>query len=297
MRGLTGGFTASTLIVALALLAATRAGASDLLDRTRDAAGGAFSMATQGPSEVPPVGPAVASGERLIVMSYNIHLGGKGLDGKRDFPRLARILVQADVVGLQEIRRYYVPAAGGNQAKTLAGLTGMHYAFAPASFRGIWRSGNAILSKRPIVSSKIHRLPFKPGHEPRVLLEADLGNLTVFVTHLSSKDGEDRLRQSARALEIVGQTKGPVVLLGDFNATAEEPPIRIVAEAGFTDAGAAAGPTFNASRPRRRIDFIFVRGAEPLGARVLDTCMGGDPLVHPSDHRPLETTLVIPLRP
>jgi endonuclease/exonuclease/phosphatase (EEP) superfamily protein YafD len=92
---------------------------------------------------------------------------------------------------------------------------------------------------------------------------------------------EDTDRQIREALDFIGAAQ-PATFGGDFNAETGSDVIRAVEGAGFEDPFALLGlvpppPTDPAVSPRSRIDYVWLRGLEPLGAWVADSIA--------SDHR------------
>jgi endonuclease/exonuclease/phosphatase family metal-dependent hydrolase len=134
----------------------------------------------------------------------------------------------------------------------------------------------------------------------------------VFVTHLDWQPGRGaaRLAQvrfiAARAAE---PAPGPLVIMGDFNASPETEEIRHLCESaggpGLTDAwthagDGSAGETFSpvnayarqAGVSSRRIDYVFTGGgATPVRAEPAFRTPRGD--VWPSDHFGLVSDLTI----
>ncbi|MGH2509574.1 MAG: endonuclease/exonuclease/phosphatase family protein, partial [Ktedonobacteraceae bacterium] len=106
------------------------------------------------------------------ILSYNILMGGTGrLEDIEGMIRLAN----PDVVGLVE-------AINPEVVETLAGRLGMDYR-TNAHSDGMWNTSSALLSRLPIVCSKVHA---SPGVLSRPLLEVGLEEihgekLTVFV--------------------------------------------------------------------------------------------------------------------
>ncbi|HUH13438.1 MAG TPA: endonuclease/exonuclease/phosphatase family protein, partial [Longimicrobiales bacterium] len=129
-----------------------------------------------------------------------------------------------------------------------------------------------------------------PGTDPRqsavLRVEWNGDTLPVHLTRLG-QDPAERARQ-VRAL-LARVEPGRAVVLGDFNAEGSDPELVPLAQAGFRDAAALADaspdPTFPASDPLRRIDWIWVRDLAVLRWEVLDE--------HASDHRPV-TALLAP---
>lgn len=125
-----------------------------------------------------------------------------------------------------------------------------------------------------------------------------------FNTHLDHRGAEARLEGVKLIAARMKEVQGPVVLTGDFNATAEKSaPYAALSEAGYTDAWLAAehraGSTvtfgsFKAPNPEseERIDWIFFGG----GVRVkrCETVNDNQDGRYPSDHYPVFAELVLP---
>jgi endonuclease/exonuclease/phosphatase family metal-dependent hydrolase len=222
--------------------------------------------------------------------------------------------VRPDLVALQEVIR----SGEMCQASWLAEHTGMVAAFSAVRRRGDGESGNAVLSRLPIVESRSRPLTDgSAGNEPRGLLTVDAdaqGRLVSFSsTHLSYRFDEGWIReeQVRDIADFVEQRSPgfPPIVCGDFNSTPASTEVRFIKglhaferrsfhlfdafevahpdQSGFTWSN--ANPFAAANRvPDRRIDYIFVgvRTADGAGivlsAKVVcDQPRGG---VWPSDH-------------
>ncbi|BET69160.1 endonuclease/exonuclease/phosphatase family protein [Opitutales bacterium ASA1] len=131
--------------------------------------------------------------------------------------------------------------------------------------------------------------------------------LHVFNTHLDHESENARVRGVRLILERVREwSRGePVVLMGDFNASASSDPVRLVVAGGdeprLRDAFRILHPdtpepgTFNAFVGRddgRMIDFVFVSaGVEVLAAEIVRTQRDGR---FPSDHFPVTARIRLP---
>jgi endonuclease/exonuclease/phosphatase family metal-dependent hydrolase len=252
------------------------------------------------------------------IATFNI-LHGRSLDdGRVDVDRLAAAVksLDADVLGLQEVDRDQPRSQGADLTAVAAEAMGAtEHQFVAALHGtpgGTWMAatgeeqpgsatyGIALLSRYPVVSWRVVRLPalrasvplwstwtnrpFLARDEPRVAIAAVLdgpdGEFTVCNTHLSFIPGWNarQLRQLVRSLT---GTREPLVLLGDLNMeqrqAARVSRLRPVASAA----------TFPASRPRRQIDHVLVRG----GLRATGPAEAVQ--VPLSDHR----ALVVPCGP
>ena len=219
-----------------------------------------------GPVEAAP-GPA----RPVRLMSYNLHFGFD-VRGWSDLEGVARAIEAsgAEVVGLQEVSRgWYVNGSTDMLAWLQRRLRMPHARFAGAS-DAIW--GNAVLSRYPILSDEVTRLPREgvPLRRNALGVELDLGDgrrLRVVVTHLHHVEGPDgarvRLAQLPRLLEVVAGREA-TVLMGDLNAEPGSAEIARLRAAGLTDAFTAAGGrpaderTWPSDRPDRRIDYIWL---------------------------------------
>ncbi len=231
----------------------------------------------------------------MKLASYNIRYA-LGQDGRYDLARIAASVREADLIALQEVERHWPRSGLADQPAELGALLSDRYwvygpAFdvdasraegAGAADRGRRRQfGPMLLSRRPILSSRLHVLP-KIGTAPdgpfnmdtgalEAVVETGAGPLRVYSVHLSSMSAEDRLLQLDALLAILaraprdggawsgdpeahgggwscGEAPPPmperVVLMGDFNA---EPDSEVYARltrpeaGGLVDAWAAAG--------------------------------------------------------
>jgi endonuclease/exonuclease/phosphatase family metal-dependent hydrolase len=224
--------------------------------------------------------------------------------------------LDADLVGLQEV---VVTSEGDrlDQAAAIADGLGYTCAFG-ASHKNGYAFGNAVLSRWPIARSEAFALPKLDAAEKRSLLfaeiDAPMGKLPVFVTHLSWKLDEGYVREAQiqaiteHVARLAPRTGLPPILMGDFNAEPDSDEMRYLRglkslggkSAYFADCFGIVGEgpfaTYSKKNPfaalqrepERRIDYIYVRGpderlsGEPLAARVCcDTPVKG---VFPTDH-------------
>lgn len=141
----------------------------------------------------------------MKLVSYNIRYG-VGIDDQLDLPRIARELEGADIIGLQEVDRFFKRGGEVDQAAELAELLGDYYWVygAGQDTDGSYRDANGklvnrrrqhgemILSRYPILSTRTYPLP-KVGSITRhavqaALLEAVIdapgGALRLYNVHL-----------------------------------------------------------------------------------------------------------------
>ncbi|HEV8627344.1 MAG TPA: endonuclease/exonuclease/phosphatase family protein [Acidimicrobiia bacterium] len=220
----------------------------------------------------------------LRVATFNVKHGDNG-GGRVDLRRLGTACagLSADVLAVQEVDRFARRTGFRDEMRVIARATGLEAVFGEAARRR-WRTyGNVLLARGPISDVEVLKLP-RPGNgEQRVAIVArvdvDGVGVSVGATHLSFRAGEG-LPQLEVVLEALGQRAGPRVLLGDLNLGPElvEP---AVMAAGYRLA--PTGPTFPASGPRTRIDFVAVSGLEVVAAST--------PQPGISDHLPVVVEL------
>lgn len=167
-------------------------------------------------------GGAISGMDQLLhmkVMTYNIR-HGRGMDNKVNLERIADDirLSKANVIALQEVDRFNIRSGFKDQVKVLAEMLDMNWAFAPSLKLGFTQYGNAVLSKYPIERSEVYVLP--GSGERRTLLKVIINcgdeMVTVFNTHLGLRASE-RTQQLEMISEIIEETEGNAILMGDFN--------------------------------------------------------------------------------
>ncbi|OCA86130.1 endonuclease/exonuclease/phosphatase [Bacillus sp. FJAT-27225] len=232
------------------------------------------------------------------VMSYNIH-HGEGYDGVLDLERIAKIIEveEAELIGLQEVDNHWSERSNfEDQAKWLAERLGMYYVYAanldlePATDGEPRRQyGTAILSSYPILKFENHPLTKIGNTEQRSLLEATIhvkGSLIRFYnTHLALTAAE-RERQIKEIVSITEVSEGPRVIVGDFNTVPESSEMQHMYIDYFDVFKDNPEPTFSASKPTQRIDYIFTSTyVKTIEAEVIKT--------DASDHLPITAEIEI----
>ena len=222
----------------------------------------------------------------LRVATFNVKHGDDGC-GRIDLRRMAEACaaLSADVLAIQEVDRFASRTGFRDEMRVIARATGLQAVFGQC-IRRRWRTyGNVLLARGPISDVEVIRLPRPSGGEQRVAIlarvDVDGLGLSVAATHLSFRPGEG-LPQLELLLDALARRDGPRGLFGDLNLGPE------VVEPAVTAAGyglAPTGPTFPASAPRTRIDFVAVSGLEVLAAST--------PRPGVSDHLPVVADVTV----
>ena len=233
------------------------------------------------------------------IVTYNVHRC-VGNDRRLDVGRIADVLasLKPDIVALQELDVGRARTGGVDQAHEIARRLKMASHFHPALAVEEEQYGDAILTCLP---ERLVQAGPLPGYdrikalEPRgalwVEVEIDGKTVQIINTHLGLVPRE----QQIQAAWLAGDTwlehpncKGPTILLGDFNATANSVVYRTLA--GRLKGARTLSPkksptsTFPSPMPVLRIDHLFV--SEEV--RVLDVTAPFSPLTRAaSDHLPL----------
>ena len=249
--------------------------------------------------------PADQDDTGFRVMTYNIR-AGNDLQRSSNLERVGALIdsLRADFVLLQEVDRRTARSGGVDQPAMLARETGMHVVFGSAMEYDGGEFGVAVLSRWPIIDSRVHPLdiaipqelaerPYEPRTLVHITAQAPGGPVHVLTTHVDHNgDPVFRQLQLMQLLAYVA-TEIPrgarVILGGDLNAQPAAAEIRALAIA-FEDVwercGVGPGYTFRSDNPDRRIDYVLLAGVRCTAARVLDSLL--------SDHRPLVVDVNVP---
>ena len=235
---------------------------------------------------------------KLTVMTYNIHHGG-GMDDRVDLERIARVIRAAnpDFVALQEVDRGATRTDGVDQPEVLARFARMHVVYGPAMpFQG-GEYGDAVLSRWPIKSSRVVKLPWREGgqREPRVAVAATAefpfkeGAIEFISTHWDhTKEPSDRLAQAQKVDEAWRNAGPATILAGDFNCAPGTPPLDTLGREWTLVTGTdPAQPTCCGNDLREKIDHIFVKPSKRW--RVVEHHVVDEEMA--SDHRPVVVRL------
>ena len=198
----------------------------------------------------------------------------------------------ADVLVVQE------PPRGPRERRRLTGLAAAAGLAVAVAGRGARTTALLVRPGLPTSGVRAIRLPWRPWNR-RTLTRRGLAVLTVagvqvVGVHLPLTP-QERRRHLEPVLDLVDTAVvagRPVVVAGDLNEPPGGPTWAALTRR-LVDVGAAAGPTFPARDPRRRIDALLTAGLTLQGThRPAD-----DAARRASDHLPLGADLVIDVLP
>lgn len=228
----------------------------------------------------------------MKIMTFNTQHCLNYITREIDFEVMAKAIreVDADIVGLNEMRGKSDDPEFAEQVETLAALTGMPYFyFAPAIYkRGPY--GNGFLSKIPIVKAENIPIPdpnprrFETRYETRCVLRAELeGGVTVLVSHFGLNADE---QENAVETVLKHMSDCRCILMGDFNLRPDDVILNPIRER-MQDAATLFDTeklSFPSNEPTCKIDYIFVSpDVKILSADI--------PPIVASDHRPHTATV------
>jgi endonuclease/exonuclease/phosphatase family metal-dependent hydrolase len=233
----------------------------------------------------------------LKIMTYNIHHAGP--PSKPDFIDVDAVAAaisreHPDLVALQEVDRLTKRSGSIDEAKLIAGKTGMHYRFFKAIDHDGGDYGLAILSRYPINNEATLNLPQVMKGEKRILAYADInlsnGTSIVFAdTHLDAQRADsNRVVQIQAIMSALSLYKKPVILCGDLNSEPSAKTIALLDHQFKRSCTADCGATIPVINPKKTIDFIALKNATwpVMEHRVIDE-------TYASDHRPVVATYQI----
>jgi endonuclease/exonuclease/phosphatase family metal-dependent hydrolase len=137
--------------------------------------------------------------------------------------------------------------------------------------------GNAILTKMPIIS---HRLHYFDEGVKRLVIQVCTERLTIFLVHLSLTY-RNRQSQLERLYKLIRAVDRPLILAGDFNVLWGKRELELFLGAtGLVSANPEKKPSHPSRAPKRELDFI-------LHSPELNVVHFQIPNVTFSDHCPL----------
>ena len=228
----------------------------------------------------------------LRVMSYNIH-HGEGMDGNIDIERIAKVISKEnpDLVALQEVDKFCTRSGARDMAAELGKLLGMEHIFGKAmNFQG-GEYGLAVLSKLPIMETRLHLLP--KGDEPRCALEVKIKTgsypkqVSFISIHNSWTSENVRIKQIQELLKLLGELDHPVILAGDFNAKREDESMKLLTRADWKILSFQSIKMSNSAAPDSQIDFFAISNLPFISVESVVT----DETIA-SDHRPIFAEIV-----
>lgn len=205
------------------------------------------------------------------IMSYNIQSCRDYITREFTPNSVANVInkYNPDIVGLNEVRSEAIKPTNHpswfDQVGTLSKLTNMPYFYfgKAITFEGPY--GNAILSKYPLNNIKTIPIPDPiikdedAYYESRNIISCECENFHILITHIGLAKSEQR-NAIEKLLELINDISKPIILMGDFNMTPDNPLIKEISNK-LIDTSIKFNKSllsFPSINPRIKIDYIFI---------------------------------------
>lgn len=195
----------------------------------------------------------------FTVLSFNIHSAmrkGGGLEVTRLIAEIRSW--KPDVVLMQEVDNQRGRSGDVIQAKQIGEALGMSWV------AGSGQTGNAVLSRFPVVEQDVVALPRAGGrfdrHAVHAVIDVKGTKVSVYSTHFEHTSSTARVAQAQALARVLAADGRPKIVGGDLNSQYGSAPVGTLRAAGLGDAWAAGSGTGNtapAGNPRVRIDFVL----------------------------------------
>ncbi len=223
------------------------------------------------------------------MVSFNIK---SGLESSLDDVGTQLESMHADLIGLQEVDVGVDRTQRADQAAVLAERLGMRHVFVGAIRRGGGDYGIALLSRLPLTRVERIDLSAANTYEHRVAIDASVcanGQEIRVITVHADNMGWSAAGDVHSLVAQLGALRGPLVLMGDLNATPTDEGPQTLISLGLVDEIRRfnEGRTFLGSN--RRIDYIFATPS--LDQHVVES---GRVETTVSDHIPVFADFTVP---
>ncbi len=209
---------------------------------------------------------------------------------KKTTANLQRIIsfirtVDPDIIGLVEVDSGSYRSSNFCQAERIANDLGYDFVVETKYSSNsivqrvpiIRQQSNALLSRLSIIKCDLHY--FSQGVK-RLIIEAELEQVVVYIVHLSLKY-RHRQNQLEQLYSLVKNSKKEIIIAGDFNTFWGSRELRLfLAATGLKNANREGSPSHPSHAPHRQIDFI-------LHSQGIHIDSFSIPDIQLSDHSPL----------
>ncbi|MFL6551270.1 MAG: endonuclease/exonuclease/phosphatase family protein [Povalibacter sp.] len=248
-------------------------------------------MASATSEQFESTGDQASSARSLSVASYNLH-SGFGMDGRRSWARLAKVLreLDCDLYALQEVDNQPGEHQESMMLERLASELNMQAIPGLRIVRRTGEYGNAILTRLPVTNVRRHDLShswFEPRGALDVQVEVEGQPLRFIATHLGLRRAERRSQWRSLMTALAESPRDvPVILAGDMNEWYRGAATLREANLLFGEPPAPAG--FPAFAPFLALTRIWVR---PRPALVSIEPHRSEAARRASDHLPLKAVI------
>jgi endonuclease/exonuclease/phosphatase family metal-dependent hydrolase len=208
-------------------------------------------------------------------MTFNIQHGLHYPTGTIDLERFSDLIRkhEVDVCGLNEVRGRGTDQDYTAQVEILGDALGFYRYFGEAiRVGGSNPYGNGIVSRYPFRSIETIPVPdslqknegvyYESRCVIRAVIEVNNHEICLLITHMGLAK-EERRNAVATVCRLLDDIDSPVILMGDFNTTPEDPvlcPLYERLSSCDECMDVPNQPTFSSYVPREKIDYLFYRG-------------------------------------
>ncbi|MNS35979.1 hypothetical protein D3C72_681550 [compost metagenome] len=199
---------------------------------------------------------------KLKVITYSIKYGENPFENKSNIEDVGKFLydMQADFVALQAVDSVTTRSGKVNQAQEFEQITSLYKVFSASQQIDNGKTGVLLLSKWPITSTRIIKLPDNKLGTPQTAIIADVkmeGNksVTFICANLDDKYGANRENQ-LNAITKAANTDNPVILAGNLNIDPADLEFDSIKKK-WQDTGNSAY-TYDFNGTQKRIDYILL---------------------------------------
>ena len=227
-------------------------------------------------------------------MSYNIR-HGMGNDTILNLYRSAKIInsYSPDLCALQEVDNFCLRSDSIGQTDYIARKTLMTGTFGKFMNLQGGEYGMATLSAKPLVSTKILKLPnakYEPRtsivHEVQIIDDHSIIFANVHFEWINGKEGDlNRLKQAKTLIEYLNTLNKAVIITGDFNCKPNSNTMLYFAEKGFVFVEKGEDNLSYQGEDKAEIDHVIYRNTDEIKFKTKSVQLIEEPIV--SDHRPL----------
>jgi endonuclease/exonuclease/phosphatase family metal-dependent hydrolase len=194
----------------------------------------------------------------LLFWKYFLPHSSDNLFGIGDFARDEKIRI----LGLTEVDAGSLRSRYKNQANLIGDSAGFKNKifFSTHRLSCLINHGNAIFSDGSMIKHEMMQLPGngESRYLMKILIKSEIGTINVFLSHLSLRKWVRKI-QIKKIAEIVFNTKGKTIIMGDFN-TSDKNELMPLLDIGFKmTKDIKTYPSWN---PKKAMDYIFVKGLQ-----------------------------------
>ena len=207
---------------------------------------------------------------KINVMTFNTQHCKNFLSNQIDYDSICNLIqkYKADIIGLNEIYgKRFDRNIKASQAEEIASRLGYYCYFGKATYLNFKAYGNALISKYPIISARVIKVPFgiirlgNRYYEKRSIIEAIISinnkQIKVYVCHFGLNDDEQNNAVNALIANI--KADDSFIIMGDFNTFPENIILKDIKNITKDTSDYYDGPKLSwpSNKPKVKYDYIL----------------------------------------